>query len=110
MNDLPTRVYRDRSNGIWVGSNGYGINTYDPKSNRFQTFRRPENWPSRLSGFSVYTLFEDLSGTLWIDAGLLYRWNRTTGDLRSFETNSNRPNDFGNVAVWSIVEDPPGFG
>jgi signal transduction histidine kinase/ligand-binding sensor domain-containing protein/DNA-binding response OmpR family regulator len=108
MNDLPTRVYRDRSNVIWVGSNGYGINTYDPKSNRFQTFRRPENWPSRLSGFSVYTLFEDLSGTLWIDAGLLYRWNRTTGELRSFESNSNRPNDFGNVAVWSIVEDPPG--
>ena len=108
MNDLPTRVYRDHSNVIWVGSNGYGINAYDPKANRFQTFRRPENWPSRLSGFSVYTLFEDLSGTLWIDAGLLYRWNRTTGELKSFETNSNRPNDFGNVAVWSIVEDPPG--
>ena len=108
MNDLPTRVYRDRSNVIWVGSNGYGINAYDPKANRFRTFRRPENWPSRLSGFSVYTLFEDLSGTLWIDAGLLYRWNRTTGDLKSFESSSNRPNDFGNVAVWSIVEDPPG--
>jgi len=108
MNDLPTRVYRDRSNVIWVGSNGYGINAYDPKANRFQTFRRPENWPSRLSGFSVYTLFEDLAGTLWIDAGLLYRWNRATGELRSFETSSNRPNDFGNVAVWSIVEDPPG--
>ena len=108
MNDLPTRVYRDRSNVIWVGSNGYGINAYDPKANRFQTFRRPENWPSRLSGFSVYTLFEDLSGTLWIDAGLLYRWNRTTGGLKSFETVSSQPNDFGNVAVWSIVEDPPG--
>jgi len=109
MNDLPTRVYRDRSNVIWVGSNGYGLNAYDPKSNRFQTFRRPENWPSRLSGFSVYTLFEDLSGTLWIDAGLLYRWNRTTGVLKSFETVSSRPNDYGNVAVWSIVEDPPGY-
>jgi len=108
MNDLPTRVYRDRSNVIWVGSNGYGLNTYDPKANRFQTFRRPENWPSRLSGFSVYTLFEDVSGTLWIDAGLLYRWNRATGQLKSFESSSNRPNDFGNVAVWSIVEDPPG--
>jgi signal transduction histidine kinase/ligand-binding sensor domain-containing protein/DNA-binding response OmpR family regulator len=108
VNDLPTRVYRDRSNVIWVGSNGYGLNAYDPKANRFQTFRRPENWTSRLSGFSVYTLFEDLSGTLWIDAGLLYRWKRATGELKSFETNSNRPNDFGNVAVWSIVEDPPG--
>ena len=106
--DIPTRVYRDRSDVIWVGTNGFGINTYDPKANRFQTFRRPQNWPSRLSGFSVYTLFEDHSGTLWIDAGLLYRWNRATGKFRSFETSSIRPNDFGNTGVWAIVEDPPG--
>jgi signal transduction histidine kinase/ligand-binding sensor domain-containing protein/DNA-binding response OmpR family regulator len=107
--DIPTRVYRDRSDVIWVGTNGFGINVYDPKANRFQTFRRPESWRSRLAGFSVYTLFEDRAGSLWIDAGLLYRWNRTTGEFRSFETTSSRPNDFGNTGVWAIVEDPPGF-
>ena len=107
--DLPTHVYRDRSDVIWVGTNGYGIDTHDPKANRFQTFRRPQNWQSRQAGFSVYTLFEDLSGTLWIDAGLLYRWNRATGAFRSFETTSNRPADFGNTGVWSIVEGPAGF-
>jgi signal transduction histidine kinase/ligand-binding sensor domain-containing protein/DNA-binding response OmpR family regulator len=107
--DMPTRVYRDRSDVIWVGTNGFGINVYDPKATRFQTFRRPENWRSRLAGFSVYTLFEDRAGSLYIDAGLLYRWNRTTGEFRSFETTSSRPNDFGNTGVWAIVEDPPGF-
>ena len=107
--DLPTEVYRDRSDVIWVGTNGYGINTYDPKASRFQTFRRPQNWVSRQAGFSVYTLFEDHTGTLWIDGGLLYQWNRTTGAFRSFETSSTRPNDFGNTGVWSIIEDPPGF-
>jgi signal transduction histidine kinase/ligand-binding sensor domain-containing protein/DNA-binding response OmpR family regulator len=107
--DLPTEVYRDRSDVIWVGTNGYGINTYDPKASRFQTFRRPQSWPSRQGGFSVYTVFEDHSGVLWIDAGLLYKWNRATGEFRSFETSSNRPNDFGNTGVWGIVEDPPGF-
>jgi signal transduction histidine kinase/ligand-binding sensor domain-containing protein/DNA-binding response OmpR family regulator len=107
--DLPTSVYRDRSDVLWVGTNGYGINVHDPKANRFQTFRRPEDRPSRVAGFSVYTIFEDHTGTLWIDAGLLYRWNRATGELRSFETSSTRPNDFGNTGVWSIIEDPPGF-
>src|SRR5688572_17799648 len=105
----PTRVYRDRSDVIWVGSNGYGIDSHDSKANRFQTFRRPLNWPSRLSGFSVYTLFEDRSGTLWIDASVLYQWKRATGEFRSFEGSSTRPFDFGNTGVWSIVEDPPGF-
>jgi signal transduction histidine kinase/ligand-binding sensor domain-containing protein/DNA-binding response OmpR family regulator len=107
--NLPTAVYRDRSDVIWVGTNGYGINVHDPKANRFQTFRRPEGRPTRQAGFSVYTIFEDLTGTLWIDAGLLYQWNRKTGAFRSFETNSNRPKDFGNTGVWAILEDPPGF-
>jgi signal transduction histidine kinase/ligand-binding sensor domain-containing protein/DNA-binding response OmpR family regulator len=107
--DLPTDVYRDRSDVIWIGTNGYGINVHDPKANRFQTFRRPESRPSRMAGFSVYTLFEDQSGTLWIDAGLLYQWNRRTGAFRSFESSSSRPQDFGNTGVWSMVEDPPGF-
>ena len=107
--DLPTSVYSDRSDVLWVGTNGYGINVHDPKANRFQTFRRPEGGPSRMAGFSVYTIFEDHTGTLWIDAGLLYKWDRATGEFRSFETTSDRPDDFGNTGVWSIVEDQPGF-
>jgi ligand-binding sensor domain-containing protein len=107
--DLPTYVYRDRSDVIWIGTNGYGINVHDPKANRFQTFRRPEGRPSRMAGFSVYTMFEDRSGRLWIDAGLLYQWNRRTGAFRSFESSSSRPQEFGNTGVWAMVEDPPGF-
>lgn len=106
--DLTTALYRDRSDVVWVGTNGYGINVHDPKAERFHTFRRPESWPSRLSGFSVYTLFEDRAGTIWIDGGLLYGWNRSTGSLRRFETTSDRPNDFGNTGVWSVIEDSPG--
>ncbi|HEX6053932.1 MAG TPA: two-component regulator propeller domain-containing protein, partial [Gemmatimonadaceae bacterium] len=107
--DLPTGVYRDRSDVIWIGTNGFGLNIHDPKANRFATFRRPESRSSRMAGFSVYTIFEDRSGTLWIDAGLLYQWNRKTGAFRSFETRSDRPADFGNTGVWAMVEDPPGF-
>ena len=107
--DLPTSVYRDRSDVIWIGTNGFGLNIHDPKANRFATFRRPENPSSRMGGFSVYTIFEDRSGTLWIDGGLLYQWNRKTGAFRSFETRSDRPADFGNTGVWAIVEDPIGF-
>jgi ligand-binding sensor domain-containing protein len=106
--DLPVTLYRDRSGIIWVGTNGYGINLHDPKATRFRTFRRPEDRPSRLAGFSVYTLFEDATGTIWIDAGVLYRWDRVTGAFETFETSSDRPDDFGNTGVWSIIEQPRG--
>jgi signal transduction histidine kinase/ligand-binding sensor domain-containing protein/CheY-like chemotaxis protein/AraC-like DNA-binding protein len=107
--DVPSALYQDRSEVIWVGTNGYGINIHDPKSQRFGTFRRPVTTTSRQSGFSVYTLFEDSRGNLWIDAGLLYRWNRRAGELVSFETTPDRPDDFGNTGVWSLLEHPRGY-
>jgi signal transduction histidine kinase/ligand-binding sensor domain-containing protein/CheY-like chemotaxis protein len=110
--NLPTTIYRDRSDVLWIGTNGYGLNLHDPKANRFGLFRRPAAFPgqrpSRQAGFSVYTLFEDAARTIWIDAGLLYRWNRATGALATFETSNDRPDDFGNTRVWGMVEDPPG--
>lgn len=105
----PTVLFRDRSEVLWIGTNGFGINVHDTKAGRFRTFRRPPDRTSRIAGFSVYTLFEDSRRTVWIGAGVLYRWDRDTGALTSFETTSDRPDDFGNTAVWSILEDPPGF-
>jgi signal transduction histidine kinase/ligand-binding sensor domain-containing protein/DNA-binding response OmpR family regulator len=107
--NVPTALYQDRSEVVWVGSNGYGIDIHDPKRERFRTFRRPETRPYRESGFSVHTLFEDSGGSLWLSAGLLYRWNRRTGGFVSFETTSDRLDDFGNTGVWSILEHPRGF-
>jgi signal transduction histidine kinase/ligand-binding sensor domain-containing protein/CheY-like chemotaxis protein len=106
---LPTALYQDRSEVVWVGTNGYGINVHDPKGERFRTFRRSATRPYRQSGFSVYTLLEDSGGNLWIDAGMLYRWNRRTGEFVSFETTSDRPDDFGNTRVYSLLEHPRGY-
>jgi signal transduction histidine kinase/ligand-binding sensor domain-containing protein/DNA-binding response OmpR family regulator len=107
--NAPSALYQDRSEVIWVGTNGYGIDIHDPKGERFRTFRRPAPRASRESGFSVYALFEDSGGDLWIGAGLLYGWNRRTGEFVSFETTADRLDDFGNREVWSILEHPQGF-
>jgi signal transduction histidine kinase/ligand-binding sensor domain-containing protein/AraC-like DNA-binding protein len=104
---LPTALYQDRSEVIWVGTNGYGVNVHDPKGERFQTFRRPNTRTFRERGFSVYTLFEDSGGIVWINAGVLYRWDRRTGEIVSYE--SDRHDDFGSTGVWSLLEHPRGF-
>jgi signal transduction histidine kinase/ligand-binding sensor domain-containing protein/DNA-binding response OmpR family regulator len=107
--DVPTALLQDRSEVIWVGTNGFGLNIHDPKADRFRTFVRPDDRPWRISGFSVYTLFEDSEAKIWIDAGLLYRWDRSTGEFTSFQTSSDRPDDFGNTGVWALLEHPRGF-
>jgi signal transduction histidine kinase/ligand-binding sensor domain-containing protein/DNA-binding response OmpR family regulator len=105
--DLPTVLYRDRSEVLWVGTNGYGLQVHDPKANRFGIFRLPGKQAGQ-SGFSVYTLFEDSSGAVWINAQVLYRWERRTGAVRSFKTGPTRHDDFGNTTIWGMVEDPSG--
>ncbi len=103
-NTLSTLLW-DRTGVLWVGSNGFGLNRYDAKTARFQTLRRPPDVTSRWDGFSIRGLFEDAQGDLWMSAGVLYRYDRRTGTLVSFESSSNRPSDFGNTGVWSIVQD-----
>ena len=103
-----TELLRDRSGVIWVGTNGYGLNLHDPKADRFFTYRRPRDFPSRIDRFSITALLEDRDGSLWISADVLYRWNRRTGELISFETDSDHPEDFGNTGSWSMLQDSSG--
>lgn len=99
----------DRAGIVWVGTSGQGINLHDPKTGRFQTLSRKERPGSRIAGFSVRSILEDDAGNLWISAGVLYRWNRKTGELKSFETHSNFPDDFGNTDFFSMIQDADGF-
>ncbi|RME00728.1 MAG: hypothetical protein D6814_02995, partial [Calditrichaeota bacterium] len=104
-----TRIMRDRSGVIWIGTNGYGLNLHDPKAERFLTYRRPRNFTSRIDRFSITAIMQDRQGNVWISADVLYRWNPRTGELKSFETDSNHPQDFGNTGSWSLLQDRDGL-
>ncbi|MEJ2637299.1 MAG: two-component regulator propeller domain-containing protein [Calditrichia bacterium] len=97
-------LFRDRSDILWFGTPGAGLNLYDLKAGRFSTLVEKPNSSSRISGFSVQSVFVDNTGIVWISTDLLYRWDRKTGKLKSFESSSNRPDDFGNTAVFSILQ------
>ena len=103
-----TVLHWDPTGVLWVGTNGYGLSLYDAKTARFATIRRPPDAASRWDGFSIRALFEDAEGFVWMSAGVLYRYDRRTGTLVSFESTSDRLADFGNTGVWSIVQDRRG--
>ena len=96
-------LWIDKTGILWVGTSGMGINLYDPKTSRFSTLQRINDPKSRISGFSVRSVLEESDEIMWVSTDVLSRWNRRTGEIKSFETSSNRPNDFGNTGAWSMI-------
>ena len=99
----------DNTGILWVGTSGMGINILDFKANRFSTLARPPDPSSRIAGFSIRSILEDNTGDVWISADVLYRWNRETGELKSFETGSDLIDHFGNTDAYSMIQTSDGL-
>ena len=97
-------VYIDNSEILWVGTTGMGIDFYDPKANRFPVFEIKPGQESRTTSFSVRSILEDDDGDVWVSGEVLYKWERKTGKIRSFEKSSNEPEAFGNTAIFSMIQ------
>lgn len=58
-------LYRDRTGIIWAGTNGGGVNKFDPNRKPFSHVRKTLN-PQSLSYDKIRSFFEDSNNTLWV--------------------------------------------
>jgi two-component system, sensor histidine kinase ChiS len=107
--NLISSLLIDNTGILWAGTSGLGINILDFKANRFLTLVRTPDPSSRITGFSIRSILEDNSGDVWISADVIYRWNRVTGELKSYETSSNLPDEFGNTDAYSMTQASDGL-
>jgi signal transduction histidine kinase/streptogramin lyase len=77
-----TSIFRDRSDAIWIGTAGFGLNRCDAHGRLFHTYN-PKNLGMRSDDdLSIYALLEDRRGILWIFANQkLQQLERKTGRL-----------------------------
>lgn len=101
-------LYTDKTGIVWVGTAGMGINLYDSKANRFSILFKKKETASRITGFSVRSILEENNDIVWVSTAVLYRWNRKTGELKSYESSSDKPNDFGNTGIWTMIKSSDG--
>ncbi|MBT9188609.1 two-component regulator propeller domain-containing protein [Zobellia russellii] len=58
-------LYLDKTGIIWVGTNGGGVNTFDPGKKQFLNVRNTPD-PKSLSYDKIRAMYEDSNGTVWV--------------------------------------------
>ncbi|WP_276167052.1 two-component regulator propeller domain-containing protein [Zobellia alginiliquefaciens] len=58
-------LFLDKTGIIWVGTNGGGVNTFDPGKKQFLHVRNTPN-PTSLSYDKIRAMYEDSNGSVWV--------------------------------------------
>ena len=56
--NIITEIYQDKTNIIWIGTNGGGVNIYNPYKKKFKHYKKTEN-PRSLSYNKIRAIYED---------------------------------------------------
>ena len=107
--DVVTALHQDRLGNLWIGTDGGGLDRFEPESGTFRHYRHDPGDSASLGHDEVRTIFEDLAGTLWVgtDGGGLSALEPQTGALafRSYRSRSGDPFSLSNDFVRSIYQD-----
>jgi ligand-binding sensor domain-containing protein/signal transduction histidine kinase len=110
------RLYTDRSGNLWVGTWGGGLNkllsseiTVKSKERKqyFIRYQHYNNDIHSIIGNSIYSIFEDRSGVLWIgtDWNGLSRYDQDKAKFAHYQSDPNMPNQLNDNTIQSIYKD-----
>lgn len=111
-------THEDTDGLIWIGTNGGGLNVYDPQQDRFYRFFHDPQIPGGISSNTVTSIFEDQSGTMWIgtEGGGLNKVIRPQSGSNTFELqfkhylpDSTDSESISNATVMDILQRRDGY-
>ncbi|MBW8051347.1 MAG: PAS domain-containing protein [Cytophagales bacterium] len=105
-------LYKDRSNNLWIGTMGSGLNKVNLKPKKFILYQKRVNDPISLSANYIRAIHEDNRGNIWIGTliGGLNRFDPQKEKFYHYPKSDgpaeNSPNDNN---VWSLCTDSRGW-
>ena len=109
-------LFKAKEDNIWIGTNGGGLNkivtdeSYESRPT-FIHFKNNSDDPESISDNSIFTLYEDNFGILWIGtlSGGLNLYNKSKNKFTSYEYNPDDPTSISGNIIYSISEDNSGI-
>lgn len=100
--DLSLSILEDKSGVLWIGTNGSGLNRFDPKTNIYSFYTYDPKGVNSLSSNSIYTIYEDSQGKFFIGTSEgLDELDRSTGKITNLIGKSD---SLQSIIVLSIIE------
>ncbi|HTE00866.1 MAG TPA: two-component regulator propeller domain-containing protein [Mucilaginibacter sp.] len=103
INNAITKIVPDHTGLIWIGTDGYGINSFDPVTKKFKRYPYMANDGAmqshgELDDQRVISAMEDSKGNIWVGTNLggLNLFDRKTGKFTSYLFD-------GKIRAFSIV-------
>ncbi len=99
----------DLKGNIWIGTQGFGLDRFDPSTGIFTHFRNQRNNPGSLGSDHVTTLLVDKTGILWVGTNEgLSKYEPSTGTFQHYRYLPNDSKSISSNEVVSIYEDRSG--
>ena len=99
-------ILEDRSGTLWVGTLGHGLNSFDRRTGRFNTYLHDPIDPASLSHNIVTRLFMDRAGSMWATSwNGLNRFDPATQRFTVYKRDPQSTTE----SYFSIDEDSQGY-
>src|SRR5215207_7965636 len=79
----------DKKGRLYIGTQGAGLDQFDPATGVFTHFRHNPLNPATISGDWISSMLIDSEGQLWVGGNGLDRWEETTGRFVHYRHRAN---------------------
>ena len=106
--DCILSIYQSRSGAIWVGTDGGGINRFNPEDGTFTCYSVKHGLPDN----TIYGILEDDSGHLWLSTNNgISKFNPKSGFFKNYDTEDGlQDKEFNEGAYYKNSEGEMFFG
>ncbi|GAA4433204.1 two-component regulator propeller domain-containing protein [Ravibacter arvi] len=105
--DVVSAVLEDSQQHLWIGTQGGGVNRYDPASGKYQYFTTQNG---TLASNHISGILEDAAGYIWISTyrGGLSRLDPKTGRVKAYRNNPADSSSLSSDNISILIKDKRG--